>query len=182
MSKYIKANELYHHGIRGMKWGVRRYQNEDGTLTIEGKKRYQRDAKEQNWIIGEDGIARSQSKKTKGETRNADPDKWVKEDLERSKRLVDAASTMNNQLNNINSRTSNNKKINRANLDSMTDKELRDRINRELLERQYNDMFTPQNKTSGKQYVGNILRGAGDVLAITSSALAIALAIKELRN
>ena len=39
--EYQKKNDyLEHHGIKGMKWGVRRYQNADGTLTAAGKKRY----------------------------------------------------------------------------------------------------------------------------------------------
>lgn len=37
-------SELYHHGIKGQKWGVRRYQNPDGTYTAEGRKRYGMDA------------------------------------------------------------------------------------------------------------------------------------------
>lgn len=37
------GTELYHHGILGMKWGVRRYQNKDGSLTPQGKKRYLQD-------------------------------------------------------------------------------------------------------------------------------------------
>jgi len=32
--------EIYHHGILGMHWGIRRYQNKDGSLTEEGRKRY----------------------------------------------------------------------------------------------------------------------------------------------
>lgn len=48
--------ELYHWGIKGMRWGVRRYQNNDGTLTSEGKKRKRskkekidEKAKQENW-------------------------------------------------------------------------------------------------------------------------------------
>ena len=39
----VYRDELYHWGIKGMKWGVRRYQNKDGTLTSEGKKHYSQD-------------------------------------------------------------------------------------------------------------------------------------------
>ena len=39
---YIECdyNSIYHHGVKGMRWGIRRYQNPDGTLTPEGRKRY----------------------------------------------------------------------------------------------------------------------------------------------
>lgn len=47
MDYTIERNSEYlaHHGILGQKWGVRRYQNPDGTLTEEGKKRYLRNGK-----------------------------------------------------------------------------------------------------------------------------------------
>ena len=42
---YANSNELYHHGIKGQRWGVRRYQNPDGTLTAAGRKRSERKVK-----------------------------------------------------------------------------------------------------------------------------------------
>lgn len=40
MKQTNAKSELYHHGVKGMKWGVRRYQQKDGSLTPAGKKRY----------------------------------------------------------------------------------------------------------------------------------------------
>ena len=40
MNDYLVTKELYHWGIKGQKWGIRRYQNEDGTLTEAGIRRY----------------------------------------------------------------------------------------------------------------------------------------------
>lgn len=40
MEYYDYENELYHHGIKGMRWGIRRFQNADGSLKPAGEKRY----------------------------------------------------------------------------------------------------------------------------------------------
>lgn len=45
-SPTVYSDELYHHGIKGQKWGTRHYQNEDGSLTPAGRERYGRGLKE----------------------------------------------------------------------------------------------------------------------------------------
>lgn len=162
---------LYHYGTKGMKWGVRRYQNKDGSLTPAGKKRYDRDIQENN----------AKKKDNRIVIDGPDAKRWVREDISRSKRVVDSSSDMVKQLKNIESNTRSTKKQ-KMDLSKMTDQEMRARINRELLERQYNDIFAPQKTSKGRQVARNILETSGTVLAIGSSALGIALAIKELRG
>lgn len=50
MRTYIinPQDTLQHHGIKGQKWGIRRFQNEDGTLTEAGKVRYNEDGSPKN--------------------------------------------------------------------------------------------------------------------------------------
>lgn len=44
------SDELYHHGVLGMKWGVRRYQRKDGSLTSAGLHRYDKDRNKLNFL------------------------------------------------------------------------------------------------------------------------------------
>lgn len=48
--KYLQHSYLAHHGIKGMHWGVRRYQNPDGSLTSAGAKRYNKQVSKQDKI------------------------------------------------------------------------------------------------------------------------------------
>lgn len=168
----MENNALTHHGIKGMKWGVRRYRTKDGYLTDAGRKRYLRDARENP----------DKYKKKKGQITEPDVNRWAREDLSRSRKLVDETTQMTNKLKNANDTAMRNKPKNKMDLSSMSDKEMRDQINRALLEKQYNDMFAPQNTSRGREYASQVLETAGTVLAIGSSALGIALAIKELRG
>ena len=166
-------NELYHYGILGMKWGVRRYQNRDGSLTAEGKKRYNRD------------IAENLAKKkdSRIDTSSPDPNRWVREDIERSKRVIDSGSDLIRQAKNVERETYPKSTKKRLNVSNMSDKELRDKINRELLERQYSDIFGEEVKVSrGRQFTRETLEIAGTALAATSSVLGIMLAIKQLKG
>ena len=56
----MENSQLYHHGILGMKWGVRRFQNKDGSLTSDGKRHLEQNSK----------AKQGNNKKKKGHTSN----------------------------------------------------------------------------------------------------------------
>lgn len=95
---------LYHHGIKGMKWGVRRYQNKDGSLTPAGKKR--------------------------------------------KRSAMEEARTL-------------------------SDEELRSRINRMNAEKQYVNLVNERNVSSGQRRVKQLLKTMGSVATATSTALTL---------
>lgn len=166
----MDENVLAHYGVLGMKWGVRRYQNKDGSLTDAGRKRYDRDVRE--------NLAKK--KENRIDTSKPDPERWAKEDLTRIKKSVDNMSSLVKETQKINEKYT--PKKGRLDLSQMSDKELQKKIDRENLERKYNDLFNVERASKGKQFVENALEAAGTVLVVGSSALSIALAIKELKR
>ena len=157
-SDSMNHSELYHWGIKGMKWGERRYQNADGTLTPAGKKRYDRDIAENN----------AKKKDNRIVIDGPDASRWVKEDTKRAKGVVDSSKDMVRELENVNRSTKSKNNKQKMDLSNMSDKEMRDRINRAMLEKQYNDMFAPQKESRGREMVSKTLETAGTVLAIGS--------------
>ena len=162
---------LMHYGVKGMKWGVRRYQNKDGSLTSAGQKRYDRDIRENN----------AKKKDNRINIDGPDPHRWVKEDIGRGKKVVDSTSDVVRELKKIDSNAQSSRKQ-KTDVSHMTDQQLRDRINRMNLERQYIDMTSPQQISRGRKYVTSFLETAGTAITITSSVLGIALAVKELKG
>jgi hypothetical protein len=84
--------ELYHHGIKGQKWGIRKYQNEDGSLTQAGRQRYL-DGGGKLTSRGEKAYARlyrKESRKLKKLQENADMD-VQRQKLERNQKVASIA-------------------------------------------------------------------------------------------
>lgn len=194
--------ELQHHGIKGMRWGVRRYQNKDGSLTDEGRRRASGEQSVNSSSNKSKESAKVKSGKTCKKSMSDEEmaaevkrmnlqkqyNKLLKEQekpssLESTKKVVDSTAVLVNQAKSINQKMLNDsqKKV-KMDLSSMSDQQLRERINRANLERQYNDLFGKEAYTvsKGRERVTTALEVGGGVLAAGSSALAIALAVKDL--
>lgn len=72
--KYVRRGEefLYHHGIKGQKWGVRRYQNKDGSYTALGKARRKEGEKLKDFNLKKSQVMLGKTPATKYEYRDKD--------------------------------------------------------------------------------------------------------------
>lgn len=105
--------------------------------------------------------------------------------LETARTVTNEATSAVNRLRNSNREAMAQEQRNRPRMDlsHMTDQQLRERINRENLERQYNQLFNDKPAVSrGRQQVDAVLEVTGDVLHVAETAVGLAILMHTLKN
>lgn len=145
-------NELVHYGIKGQKWGVRRYQNKDGSLTPEGEKRY--GSKEELQSLRDN-----------------------KKQVDAVKKGIEGVQNKRNEQ----AKKANAGKI-KNDLENMSDDELRAIVNRLNMEERYSQVMQSRYVNDGRTKTDKMLDYGGKALVVASTALSIAIKMKELQQ
>lgn len=162
-------SDLQHHGIKGQKWGRRRYQNKDGSLTPAGEKRYG-------------------TKENFEENYDAD----VKKSMTNTKKAIDETNkTIKPYNDGVNNRQSNREKrakkeaenVAREEAKKMTDQELREVVNRLNMEERYTQVMRDRATIDvGRSSVEKFMDRTATALTVASTAMSIAIMMKELKK
>ena len=209
-ASFISDDELYHYGIKGQKWGVRRYQNKDGSLTPAGKKRRSSSDEVRNMSTDE---LRQKVRRLNNEQRYIDLTKSssssiskTADGIERASRIGGDANRIYKSMNGENnpyskvasqgidamSRTARLTKKIDSNVRSKNDtakalKKLEAMSDADLAKEvdrldleQQYSRLSNSKIRRGKTSVNEVLDIAGDIVGIGASAVAIAVGIKKL--
>ena len=166
----MMSSELQHWGIKGQKWGVRRYQNSDGSLTPAGIKRYRDEAGDVERRLNTNKREMTADdyqnaiKKTKSVGEGIDSVRKFNDD---GKKLKDPA--MERRI--------------RKSTEQMSDKELQQRVQRLNMEDNYTRMMMHrEHLQQGEDYVNKMLDVSATVVRGATTALTIALLIKQMKG
>lgn len=150
-----QTDELRHWGVKGMRWGIRRYQNRDGTLTEAGKKRY---AKELEKLKAEEKMLKNKER-TKAKMDKLE--ELRKSNEERKQNLGEGKSK----------KTEDKKpeppKMEKKAVKDMTTEELQARKARLQLEKDYKDLLKQtrgEQAAKGKSFVEEVLTNSGKAM------------------
>lgn len=157
---------IVHHGIKGMKWGVRRTPEELG---------YAKKTKRIRVLTKDE---KEQRNKTRKERKKEEQERYKARGTiaRESSNIIRTASQLEERIHESEVRRQNAKRIS-----EMSDEELRTFINRRNLEEQYYRM-TSTNVSIGRSYVKDTLEIAGSATATIASTIAIIASIKKLKG
>lgn len=161
-------DSLEHWGIKGMKWGVRRYQNKDGTLTAAGKKRYNEELtklKEERKVL--ENRRKTQAaidKLEKMRQENEEMKKSGSTTKSKSKTKTDdtsdeAPKAKTSTSDKSKSDTTKSDTTTRKRLEDMDDAELKAVVDRIGNEKKYREAY-PEKVSAGKQFIDGMLEKA----------------------
>lgn len=190
---YLNFKELCHTGIKGMKWGVRRFTNEDGSLTPEGKKRYAKELSDVRNQHNREEATRKATTTLKGNTKYAyspltkaqegkEVAKKVREDnLNSTQSILSDSSRAVREASNM--MKTGNGKSSHGDYSKLSDEYLRKQINRLSLEEQY-ARLTGDNKyvKSGSEVCREVLQTVGSVLSIAGAGVGIAYTVSKMKK
>lgn len=154
VSDYI-SGELYHFGIKGMRWGIRRYQNKDGSLTPKGQKRYNKEMEK----------LKAEKKKLRNEARvkkKMDKLDELKSDVEKLKNGEDPNETAAQKKERLLKST--NPKELYENRDLLSTFELNERINRIDTESRLQGKIVEEKQQSGLEWVNDKMRNGKNTI------------------